>query len=122
MPELPEVETIKRGASKMIVGKTIKNIEVRAKKLFIGNPKEAIGSKIIDIKRVAKVLELVLNNNKEILIHMKMTGQIVFQQKGKEISCAVGGHMQKAYGQRLPHKHTHIIYTFSDGSKLYFND
>ena len=122
MPELPEVETIKRGAKEKIVGKTIKDIEVRAKKLFLGNPKEIIGAKIVDIKRVAKVLRIILSNQKEILIHLKMTGQLVFEAEGKEVACAVGGHMQKAYGQPLPHKHTHIIYWFSDGSKLFFND
>ena len=122
MPELPEVETIRIGAKKKLVGKTIKSIEVKVQRLFKGNCSDIINSRIIDIKRVGKVLQVLLNNNQSILIHLKMTGQLVYQPKDKKISCAVGGHMQKAYGSNLPHKHTHIIYTFSDGSKLYFND
>ncbi len=122
MPELPEVETIRIGAKKKLVGKTIKSIEVKVPKLFIGSCSDIINSRIIDIKRVGKVLQVLLNNNQSILIHLKMTGQLVYQPKDKKISCAVGGHMQKAYGKKLPHKHTHIIYNFLDGSKLYFND
>lgn len=122
MPELPEVETIRLGAKKYLVGKKIKDIEVKVPKLFLGNKKDIISSTITDVKRVAKILELVLDNGKSILIHLKMTGQLVYQPENEKISCAVGGHMQKAYGQPLPHKYTHITYTFTDGSKLYFND
>lgn len=122
MPELPEVETIRLGAKKYLVGKTIKKVEIKISKLFVGNPKDIINSRIADVRRVAKILEIVLDNGYSILIHLKLTGQLVYQPKDKEIECAVGGHMQKAYGQKLPHAHTHIIYEFSDGSKLYFND
>src|SRR3972149_5665672 len=109
MPELPEVETIRLGIINKVKGKTIKNVEVRVPKLFLGDLKNITGAKIVDSKRVAKVLEIVLDIDYEILMHMKMTGQIVFQKKGQKICCAVGGHMQKAYGGSLPHKHTHII-------------
>ena len=122
MPELPEVETIRQGIIQNLKGKKIQNIDIRAPKLFIGNKKDIIGAKIIDAKRVAKILEIVLSNDYSILIHLKLTGQLVYQPKDKNVECAVGGHMQKAYGQKLPHLHTHIIYTFSDGSKLFFND
>lgn len=122
MPELPEVETIRQGIVQKLKGKEVEDIDIRASKLFIGNPKDIVGAKITDAKRMAKILEIVLNNGYSIIIHLKMTGQLVYQPKGKEVECAVGGHMQKAYGQKLPHSHTHIIYTFSDGSKLYFND
>lgn len=130
MPELPEVETIKLGAKKYLTGKTIKDVDIRVPKLFVGSEGTPIGvdkadiinAKIIDVRRVAKILEITLDNSRSILIHLKMTGQLVYQPKGKNIKCAVGGHMQKAYGGKMPHKHTHIIYTFSDGSKLYFND
>ena len=122
MPELPEVETIKQGIIAKLKGKKIAKVEIRAQKLFIGEPKEIIGAKIIDAKRVAKILEIVLDNGYSVIIHLKLTGQLVFQPKDERIECAVGGHMQKAYGQPLPHSHTHIIYNFTDGSRLYFND
>src|SRR3989344_61601 len=121
MPELPEVETIRLGAKQKIVGKKIASIEIKVPKMFIGNPRDIIGSKISDVKRVAKILEIVLDNGYSIIIHLKLTGQLVYVPRGKSIS-AIGGHFQQAYNQTLPHAHTHIIYTFSDGSHLYFND
>lgn len=121
MPELPEVETIRQGIIQKLKGKEIKEIEIRAPKLFIGNPKDLIRAKIVDARRVAKILEIVLDNNYSILIHLKLTGQLVYVPKDREIR-SIGGHFQRAYNQPLPHAHTHIIYTFSDKSHLYFND
>ena len=121
MPELPEVETIRKGILEKLKGKKIAAVEVRVPKLFIGNPKDIIGAKIVDARRVAKILEIVLDNNYSILIHLKLTGQLVYVPKGREIR-SIGGHFQRAYNQPLPHAHTHIIYTFSDQSHLYFND
>ncbi len=141
MPELPEVETVKRGLEKRVVGLCIASIDVRVPKIFIGNPNEIAGQKIIKIWRRSKVLGLDLadgekidrlprssqglpfgaRNDKTILIHLKMTGQLVFQGPDEKIK-VVGGHPQKSYNDPLPHKHTHIIFNFTDGSKLYFND
>jgi len=102
MPELPEVETIRKGIIAKLKGKKIAKVDIRLPKLFIGNPKDIIGAKIIDARRVAKILEIVLDNGYSILIHLKLTGQLIYQ--GQENSF------------------THIIYTFTDGSKLLYND
>jgi formamidopyrimidine-DNA glycosylase len=130
VPELPEVETIRKGIKEKLVGKTIKNIEVKVPKLFIGDKNNIIGAKIIDAQRVAKVLIINLDNNYSIIIHLKMSGQLIYksgtssklQDESDEAQIAKGGHSQKVYDQPLPHAYTHIIYTFSDGSHLYFND
>lgn len=119
MPELPEVETIRKGITDKLIGKKIKDIEVKVPKLFVGNKNDIIGAKIIDAKRVAKVLEIVLDNGYSIIIHLKMTGQLIYKD---DKSMAVGGHTQKVYDADPPHAYTHIIYTFSGGSHLYFND
>lgn len=121
MPELPEVETIRQGIIAKLKGKTIKAIDVKVPKLFIGDVRDIIGAKIIDAQRVAKVLEIVLDNDFSIVIHLKMTGQLVYRDKVSE-KTFVGGHSQKIYMQEPPHAFTHIIYTFLDGSHLYFND
>lgn len=119
MPELPEVETIRQGIKQKLKGKKIAKVEVKVPKLFIGDIKNIIGAKITDAKRVAKILEIVLDNGYSILIHLKMTGQLIYKD---EKSKAVGGHSQKLYDAEPPHAYTYIIYTFSDGSHLYFND
>lgn len=121
MPELPEVETIRKGIVQKLKGKTILDIEVRVPKLFVGEPKEIICAKITDAKRVAKILEIVLSNGYSILVHLKMTGQLVYRDKDSEKTFA-GGHSQRIYMDEPPHAFTHIIYTFSDGSHLYYND
>jgi len=106
MPELPEVETIKKQLLKKVKGKTFKKVEVRLPKIVKTDlkifKKEIVRAKINNIKRRAKVLILELSNNYAIIVHLKMSGQLIFQ------------------GQ--PSKHTHLIYYFTDGSKLIHND
>ncbi len=106
MPELPEVETIKRGLEKKIVGKTIADFDSDWHKA-INKPLATYrrlvkGLKIKKVWRRAKMLGLDLSQGKKILFHLKMTGQLVYQGE--------------------PNKFTHAIFTFSDKSKLFFND
>jgi len=119
MPELPEVETIRQGAKEKLIGKKIADIEIRVPKMFVGKASDIIGAKIVDVRRVAKILEIVLDNGYSILVHLKLTGQLIYKD---EKSKAVGGHTQKIYDADPPHAYTYIIYSFSDGSHLYYND
>ena len=128
MPELPEVHTIVVGIKNKIVGKTIKSVDVRVAKIVGGNGdlfKKAVEeSKVIGVRRFAKIIVIDLNNNYSMLIHLKLTGQLVLVSKGAkgETEKNIGGHLSKIYEQPLPHNHTHIIFSFTDGSHLYFND
>lgn len=119
MPELPEVETIKRGLLKELVGHTIQNVEVRVPKLFVGNADSLAGQKIEDIERRAKILIWKLSDC-YLIMHLKMTGQLIFVPNDSQ-RWLVGGHPDKLYGAELPHKHTHVIIEFDNGT-LYFND
>ncbi|MDO8513119.1 MAG: bifunctional DNA-formamidopyrimidine glycosylase/DNA-(apurinic or apyrimidinic site) lyase [bacterium] len=131
MPELPEVETIKEGLNSRIRGRVIKDIEIREPKLFRGDEKKVVGAEIKKVWRRAKVLLVELSQEKIassrarndifLAIHLKMTGQLVYQGADCKIK-VVGGHPQAEYNQPLPHGHTHIIFDFTDGSRLYFND
>jgi len=119
MPELPEVEIVKRGLEQRIIGREIRGVDIRASKIFRGSKEGVIGSKIKSILRHAKMLEIDLSSGKALLIHLKMTGQLVFQGKGKEVR---GGHPDKNYLGKLPNKFTHVTFYFEDGSVLFFND
>ncbi len=121
MPELPEIETIKRGLERKVIGKTIVEVIVRDQKLMQSDPIHIINKKILAINRYGKLLDLELSENYALLIHLKMTGQLVFQSSD-ETEKIIGGHPQKSYNKPLPHKHTHIIIIFSDDSRLFFND
>ena len=68
MPELPEVETIRKQLSEKTVGRTISKIEVKLPKIFQGNVKDVLGAKIVAVKRRAKVLIIELSNNKTLFI------------------------------------------------------
>lgn len=119
MPELPEVETIKLGLQDKIIGLKITDIDVRVPKIFQGIPKEVISAKIKKIGRRAKILILDLDNGKSLVVHLKLTGQLVYHKDGSQ---ATFGHPIPFAGTTLPAKTTHVIFNFSDGSKLFYND
>lgn len=121
MPELPEVETIRQGLIQKIQGLKILNIEIRAPKLFKGDPELVINQEIIEIDRKGKMLVLQTKNKMHITVHLKMTGQMIWQAAAGE-NQILGGHPEKSYSEPHPHKHTHIIFNLSDGSTLYYND
>lgn len=121
MPELPEVETIRIGLQKTLQGHTISSVAVREKKLLSGNPTQLNGQKVVEVSRRAKILIFRLSHS-YLLVHLKMTGQLIFVPKGAtEQEMVIGGHPDPAYSLALPHKHSHVIIEFDHGT-LYFND
>jgi formamidopyrimidine-DNA glycosylase len=122
MPELPEVETVKRGLSKLIIGKSISSVTHDWPKSFPNSQNDIdaflIGTKVTDIKRRAKVLLIQFDSKYSLMIHLKMTGQLVFV--GEERFGA--GHPNDSLINKLPDKSTRVTITFDDGSKLFFND
>lgn len=123
MPELPEVETIKKDLSKILNGKTIRRVFFNKPKMIHPSVKKARtvlnNNKIAKVGRRGKMLYFKLRDGNYLLIHLKMTGQLVWAKtKGKLV---VGGHpIIGVVG--VPNKYTHVILEFTDGSKLFFND
>lgn len=117
MPELPEVETIKLGLQKYLVNGRIIDIKIKSPKIFQGNKKDIIGAKVIHIKRVGKVLIIELSNDYALAIHLKLTGQIIYQ--GKETKNI---HLSDKTGGILPSKYTRVIFYLDRGARLFFND
>ena len=123
MPELPEVETINRQLSQKITGKTISDIQVLRKKNFKGDKQSIINQKIINVQRQAKVIIIKLNNNHNLLVHLKMTGQLIYRQKlnaEKPYNHKPDGNMYDA--DVLPNKYTRVIISFDDSTFLLFNN
>ncbi len=117
MPELPEVETIKRGLDKCIVGKCIKAVHVLCEKSFRGDPKLIEGCRIIGIRRRGKALLIELDNKLTVMVHLRMTGQMIYD--GKERFAA--GHPDESFREEMPGRFTRIYAELDDGV-LYFND
>ncbi len=122
MPELPEVETVKRGLSKLIVGKKIISVSFDWPKSFPNEQDKVneflIGSEISSVERRAKVLIINLLSDYSLVAHLKMTGQFVY--RGKENFGA--GHPSDSLVGKLPDRSTRVIFEFEDDSKLFFND
>lgn len=119
MPELPEVETIRLGLQKYLIGHKIIDIQIRVPKMFAGSAKQIIGARIIGLKRIGKGLIVELNNDFVLAVHLKMTGQLIY--RGPEIS-KVPNVSKGKIGGELPSKWTHIIFTLDNDSHLYYND
>lgn len=118
MPELPEVETIRLGLSKKIIGLTIKNIKVLSPKSFQGEIRDIVDKKVLSLDRRAKLLIANLSGKISLLIHLKMSGQLIYQGEQK----IVGGHPTEDMLGQMPNRSTRVIFTFNDSSKLFFND
>lgn len=117
MPELPEVETIRRGLESFIKNAKITKVKVLCDKSFIG-PKELVENQTIkNIRRKGKALLLDLENNITMMIHLRMTGQLIF--RGDE--SFAGGHPTDSFFAELPDKQTRVIFELENGT-LFFND
>lgn len=85
MPELPEVETIRRDLSRLIVGKKILDIKTDSPKQVKPSlkivKKAIVGAFIKKVERKAKTLQVFLSNNKTLVIHLKMTGRLLVRNK-----------------------------------------
>lgn len=115
MPELPEVETIRLGLEQHLVGKKIEDVEVRLSKIVQGDVEDIVGTKVTGVRRFGKGLVIDLDNKYSIAFHVKLTGQIIYQEtNGTKVS-------KKMVGD-LPGKFTHVIFELDKGARLYYND
>jgi formamidopyrimidine-DNA glycosylase len=109
MPELPEVETIKRQLERAIIGKKIVGVEVRFKKPLKATESEfrraVLGAEIVSVGRRAKLLLMNLSGDYTIVFHLKMSGRIFIVKNNVS-----------------PTKHTHLVLDLSGGEKLFFED
>lgn len=144
MPELPEVETIRNDLRKKILNKKIVQVDVRNGKAVNFENKFFIqalrGNAILEINRRGKLMIFRLshpviltrqpagkNLSKRIitsvLVHLKMTGQLIYEKKIRnKIEVIAGGHKLTEKDFDLPNKHTQVIFAFDDHGELFFND
>ncbi len=109
MPEMPEVETVRRTLLPLIKGKTIKEVTVWYPKIITGDAKEfkrqLVGKKITTIDRYAKYLLIRLSGNLTVVSHLRMEGKY---------------RLVKINTKKDKHDHVQIV--FSDNSALRYND
>ncbi len=110
MPELPEVETVRRGLERFAVGRRIDGVEVGRERTVRRTSREAVihglsGTTILAANRRGKYLLLPLDSGDEVMIHLRMSGQVLVAAAGAE---------------RPPH--THVVMHLDDGNELWFVD
>lgn len=143
MPELPEVQTVVSELDKRIVGRKIKRVTVNMAKIISIGPqtvsnirdvsqktvnefaKLLTGRKFISVKRRGKMLIFDVDGPLSMLVHLKMTGQFIFEDKAQHKK--TGGkykilNKKTAPLVQLPCKYTHVVFHFTDGSTLFYND
>lgn len=122
MPELPEVETVRRGLQTLIVGKTIASVVSDTPKSFPNDAKAVdqflVGAVMTAVHRRAKVLIINLSTDYSLVIHLKMTGQLVYVGETR----FGAGHPSRSLIDTLPDKSTRVTFLFHDGTQLFFND
>lgn len=113
MPELPEVETIRRDLEKEIVSKRVKSVEVFGKRSVRRHKDEdefkarLEGRKILSVRRSGKYLLVGLDSDQDVLVvHLGMSGQLLRVKSPKEPMA----------------KHTHVVITFTQAGQLRFVD
>ncbi len=131
MPELPEVETIRIGLSKLLPGYKVTKVKHDWPKSFPNSPADVkaflIGANIKQVKRRAKVLIIELDSSYTLLIHLKMTGQLVFRGKNEKFGA---GHPSQSLIGKLPDKSTRVTFNLEKvvigptyhKAELFFND
>ena len=123
MPELPEVETVRLGLQRLLPGSVVADASFDNPKSFPNAPSDVqsflIGASVVSVSRRAKVLLIELSTKYSLVIHLKMTGQLVYRSEKEQFGA---GHPNKSLVGALPDKSTRVTVTFQDGSALYFND
>ncbi len=109
MPELPEVETVCRGLSHLLVGRKLVRVEVRRKNLRIPFPinfaQKLQGRRIDNIYRRAKYIIINLDDGQAVIAHLGMSGRMTTVNPGQPIAT-----------------HDHVIFQADDGTEVRFND
>ncbi len=135
MPELPEVETTTRGLREKILGLKIKNVWTdlsttdKRQSGAIANPKfftifkeEILNKKILSVERRAKNILINLSGNKTILVHLKMTGHLLFGkykfiEKTNKWAPDEHGPLHDPYNRFI-----HVVFSFNNKNNLAFSD
>jgi formamidopyrimidine-DNA glycosylase len=124
MPELPEVEVLRRQLDRSLRGRTIVAAEIKRPTMFVsptGLPLEIVhGRTILGARRRAKLLILDLSDQLALIVHLKLAGQLA-HRRGDEV-LAVGGHPVPAFDAPLPHRSSHGRFDLDDGSVLWLTD
>lgn len=123
MPELPEVETARRGVAEQFVGRRVTGHDLRLPKLVVapeGLTLDALsGQRLVGVARHGKYLTFYCGDISAVT-HLMLSGQLA--GRGDRIPGFTAGHPVPRYGALLPHKSTHLVLNFDHGGQLFLTD
>jgi formamidopyrimidine-DNA glycosylase len=126
MPELPEVETVRRGLEERIIGRRVRAISYDWPKSFPNSQEDVAAflqsARATAVRRRAKVIIVDLDTGWSLIVHLKMTGQLVFIDPADESRRFGAGHPNDSLISALPDASTRVHLQFEGGASLYFND
>ncbi len=121
MPELPEVETVRRGLEPVCTGATILNADIRRPDLrwpFPNRMAERLtGARITGLRRRSKYILMDLDSGETLLIHLGMSGRMLITASDGRDAMAAFFHSLPA-----PEKHDHVVLDLDSGARIAFND
>jgi formamidopyrimidine-DNA glycosylase len=125
VPELPEVETVKRGLEPALLGRRFQRVELRRKDLRFPFPdgfaEGMAGAKVETLERRAKYILAHCSNGKTLILHLGMTGRFtVVNARGE--SFEPGAFYHEAGGAFELGTHDHVIWYLDDGTRIIYND
>ncbi len=125
MPELPEVETVKRGLEPALLGRKFERIDLRRKDLRFPFPEGMAeimrGAEVQALERRAKYILVHCSNGKSLILHLGMTGRFTIV-KANGASFEPGAFYHAAGGATEPGPHDHVIWHLDDGTCVIYND
>jgi len=125
MPELPEVETVRRGLAPVLEGATIARVEKRRPDLRFPLPRRFVarleGRKIAALRRRAKYLLAELDDATVLLMHLGMSGSFRIEGEKKAGSRKVDG-QTLYFAQPKNEAHDHVVFHLKGGTRIVYND
>ncbi len=126
MPELPEVETVKRGLEPILRGQVIVSIELRRANLRFPFPPDFVarltGAKVLALARRAKYILVELDNGQSLIVHLGMTGRFTaFKALGEPTSLG-DFYFPTGSGDHADGPHDHVVFTLGNGARVVYND
>jgi formamidopyrimidine-DNA glycosylase len=114
VPELPEVETVRRGLEERLVGLCFTKVTVTGRRTVRRHPPAELverlaGRCVVGVRRTGKFLAVLLDDDQVLVIHLRMSGQLLWVADPQEPAHPI-------------EPHTHVVAGLSDGSELRFVD
>ena len=123
MPELPEVETVRRGLEPALVGQAIRRVDVRRPDLRFPFPERfaerLAGARVVSLDRRAKYLVARLSTGEALIMHLGMTGRFHVRRAGEADARLMGDY---AYGAEAEDRHLHALFALADGAEVSYFD